>query len=161
MYKNKFLTLNLIYVLILGLINGCLLDNKNSKNDQKVYDDGKEPPRIYFYDYRLKQETFNYVIRDSAFITVIDIQKKGISGEGGKVYAKLKTQLGDIENITLFWSGSYLYAGFHSRGTLIRGSMLPKSYNRIIEAKLNGDTLKAEYWSIEGKFRKAQAVVRP
>lgn len=161
MYKNKFLKFNLICVLILGSINSCLLDSKNSENDQKVYDDGKEPPRIYFYDHRLKQETSNYAIEDTAFIEVLDIQMKGISVEGGKVHAKLKTQLGDIENITLFWIGSYLYAGFGSRGTLIHSSILPKSYNGIIEANLNGDTLKAEYWSIDGKFRKAKAAVHP
>jgi len=159
MYKNKFIKLNLIYVLILGSINGCLFDIENSENTQKVYDDGKEPPRIYFYDHRLKQETSNYVIGDSAFIHVEDIPKKGISEEGGKVHAKLKTRLGDSENIMLFWSGSYLFSYFHSNGQKIQGSISPKLDNSLIEVNLTGDTLKVEYRSIEGKFRKAQAVV--
>lgn len=143
-------------ILCIALNGGCLLESENN-----VYNDGKQPPRIYFYNHWLKQETSNYAIGDSAFIKVLYIQKKGISEEGGKVQAKLKTQLGDIENITLFWIGSYLYAGFGSKGIPIHGSTLAKSYNGIIEANLNGDTLKAEYWSIEGQFCKAQAIDNP
>ncbi len=143
-------------ILCIALNGGCLLESENN-----VYNDGKQPPRIYFYNHWLKQETSNYAIGDSAFIKVLYIQKKGISEEGGKVQAKLKTQLGDIENITLFWIGSYLYAGFGSRGFLINSSILAKSYNGIIEAKSNGDTLQVEYLSIEGKFRKAKTAVHP
>lgn len=146
-----------IMILCIALSEGCsLLENENNLHDER-----KLPPKIYFYNHQLKQKTSNYAIGDSAFIEVLDIQKKGISEEGGKVQTTLKTQLGDIENINLFWVGSYLYAGFSSKGFSIHSNSLAKPYNGIIEANVNGDTLKAEYWSIEGQFCEAQAIVNP